>query len=206
MAHYLNVSTWPRREHFHFFRAFTEPFFGLTVRLDCTEAFRECKATGASFFLRYLHDCLSAVNATAAFRYRVEGDRVRVYDRIHASATIPRDDGTFDFSCIPFDPDPEVFRAGARREIDRIQRTSGLNVGVAGADVIHFSAAPWLDFTQNSHARNHNFPDSCPKITVGKVTERDGRLGMPVSIHCHHGLMDGREVGAFVDRFQAGLG
>ncbi len=202
---YPDLTTWPRREHFEFFRQFTEPFFGITVRMECTEAFRHCKAEGSSFFLRYLHDCLYAVNATEPFRYRVEGERVRVYERIHASATIPREDGTFDFSYIPYAADSDIFLRGARAEIERIQRTTGLNVGVAGADVIHFSAVPWLDFTQNSHARNHAFLDSCPKITVGKVTERDGRLGMPVSIHGHHGLMDGRDVATFVDRFQERL-
>ena len=201
----LDLSTWPRRAHFDFFRQFDEPFFGLTVRVDATEAYQYCKASGQSFFLSYLHKCLLAVNGVEAFRYRVEGGRVRVYDLIHASATIPRADGTFDFSYIPFAEDFSTFARGAEAEIDRIQSTTGLNVGVAGPDVIHFSAAPWLDFTDMSHARNLKFPDSAPKISVGKLTERDGRLGMPVSIHAHHGLMDGREVAEFVRLFEAEL-
>lgn len=201
----LDLTKWPRREHFHFFRQFDEPFFGVTVRVDCTEALRHCERTGSSFFLYYLHKCLVAVNAVEPFRYRVEGERVVVYDAIHASATIGREDGTFDFSYIPFAVDFVEFVKGARREIERIQASEGLNVGVAGADVIHFSATPWLDFTGLSHARHFAGADSCPKISVGKVTEREGRRGMPVSIHAHHGLMDGREVGAFVERFQQEL-
>ena len=203
---YLDLTTWPRRDHFHFFRQFDEPFFGLTVRVDATDAYRHCRAGGHSFFLYYLHACLRAVNATAAFRYRVEGERVRVYERIHASATINREDGSFDFSLIPYAERFEDFRAGAQVEIDRIRSTTGLNVGVAGPDVIHFSAVPWLDFTGLSHARNYRFPDSAPKISVGKLTEgSDGRLTMPVSIHGHHALMDGREVGEFVRAFGAAL-
>ncbi|CAH0999740.1 Chloramphenicol acetyltransferase 3 [Neolewinella maritima] len=203
---YLNLDTWPRRAHFDFFRSFDEPFFGLTVRVDATAAYHHCKAGGHSFFLYYLHRCLQAVNAVEAFRYRIEGERVRIHDQIHASATIERADGTFDFSYIPYVADFTDFVKGAKLEIDRIQSTTGLNVGVAGADVIHFSAVPWLDFTSLSHARNLTLPDSAPKISIGKLTERDGRLGMPVSIHGHHALMDGREVGAFVRRFEAGLG
>ena len=202
---YLDLATWPRRTHFDFFRQFDEPFFGLTVRVDATEAYQYCKATGQSFFLYYLHQCLVAVNATAAFRYRVEGERVRVYEHIHASATIERADGTFDFSYIPFATDFTTFLRGAQAEIARIQSTTGLHVGVAGPDVIHFSAVPWLDFTALSHARNFKYPDSAPKISVGTLTERDGRLRMPVSIHAHHALLDGREVGEFVRAFETGL-
>ena len=203
---YLDLDSWPRRDHFHFFRQFDEPFFGLTVRVDATDAYRYCKAEGHSFFLYYLHACLRAVNATEAFRYRVEGERVRVYERIHASATISREDGSFDFSLIPYADRFSEFRAGAQVEIDRIRSTTGLNVAVAGPDVIHFSAVPWLDFTSLSHARNYKYPDSVPKISVGKLTEDpQGRLTMAVSIHGHHGLMDGREVGEFVRAFEEAL-
>jgi chloramphenicol O-acetyltransferase type A len=38
-----------------------------------------------------------------------------------------------------------------------------------------------------SHAA---FPDSCPKISFGKMTVSKKRT-MPMSIHVHHGLMDG---------------
>ena len=201
----LDLTSWPRRQHFDFFRKFDEPYFGLCVRVDCTEALEHCRVSGHSFFLYYLHACLRAVNETEVFRYRIDGDGVMVHDRIHASATIGRDDGSFDFSYIPYADDFGVFVKGARAEIARIRSTSGLNVGVAGADVIHFSAVPWLDFTQISHARGFGTGDSCPKISVGKVTERDGRPGMPVSIHAHHALMDGRHVGDFVEAFQRAL-
>jgi len=53
-----------------------------------------------------------------------------------------------------------------------------------------------------SHARSFSFPDSIPKISFGKMTELDGVKTMPVSVHVHHGLMDGFHVGQFVDKFQ----
>ncbi|NJB84706.1 chloramphenicol O-acetyltransferase type A [Lewinella marina] len=201
----LDLATWPRRDHFHFFRAFDEPFFGITVRVDATAAHARCRREGHPFFLYYLHRCLLAINAVEPFRYRIRDGQVVVHEAIHASATIGRDDGSFDFSYLPFHADFTRFAQDARAEIERIRRSSGLNPGVAGDDVIHFSAVPWLDFTGLSHARHYGREDSCPKISVGKLTERDGRLGMPVSIHGHHALLDGRDVGAFVDAFQAGM-
>ena len=198
----IDVETWHRRDHFQFFREFAEPFFGLTLRVDCETAYARAKRSGESFFLRYLHHILGAINDVECFRYRIRGEQVVVHDTIHASATIDREDGTFDFSYIPFQADFAGFATGARREIDRIRNSTGLNPTVAGDDVIHFSAVPWLDFTGLSHARQYTHPDSCPKISVGKMTEQGGRLGMPLSLHAHHALMDGRDVAVFADRLR----
>ncbi|MGB3798406.1 MAG: chloramphenicol acetyltransferase [Lewinella sp.] len=196
----LDLEGWNRREHYAFFREFEEPFFGITTRVDCTAAYEQSRERGQSFFLTYLHAVMKAVNEVEAFRYRIRGEQVVIHDSVHASATINRPDGTFDFSRIPFRTDFVEFAQGAQREIDRIAATSGLNVGVAGDDVIHFSAVPWVDFTALSHARQFRHPDSCPKISVGKMTRRDGSLQMPVSVHGHHALLDGREVGDFFGR------
>jgi chloramphenicol O-acetyltransferase type A len=70
-------------------------------------------------------------------------------------------------------------------------------------NVIHFSTVPWVNFTSLSHARSFTFPDSCPKISFGKMMIGiDGKRTMSMSIHAHHGLMDGYHVGQFVDCFQ----
>ena len=199
----IDLESWKRRDHFHFFRDFAEPFFGLTLRVDCTRAHTRAKQAGESFFLRYLHHILGAVNDVECFRYRIRGEAVVLHDVVHASATINREDGTFDFSYIPYLADYSDFAAGARTEIERIRNSSGLNPGVAGDDVIHFSAVPWLDFTSLSHARQYRIPDSCPKISVGQMTERGGALSMPLSLHAHHALLDGRDVAEFAERLRA---
>ena len=67
---------------------------------------------------------------------------------------------------------------------------------------MHFSSLPWLDFTSFSHARSFSFPDSSPKISFGKMTESKGKKSFSVSIHVHHGLVDGFHVGQFVEKFQ----
>jgi len=89
-------------------------------------------------------------------------------------------------------------------EIERIQNTTGLFTREFNEDnVIHFSAIPWLNFTSLSHARNMTFPDSCPKISFGKMmVSEDGKRTMPMSIHVHHGLMDAMHVAQMTDYFQ----
>ena len=200
----LDIENWPRKEHFHFFRQFEEPFFGATVEIDCTKAYATAKDINVSFFIYYLHKTLVAVNATESFRYRISDDKIYVCDQIDVSATIGREDGSFGFSLIEYNANFEIFTANALAEIDRIQNTTGLFTRTFNDDnVIHFSAIPWLDFTSLSHARSYTFPDSCPKISFGKMKiAENGKRTMPLSIHVHHGLIDGLHLGQFVDFLQ----
>lgn len=202
----LDPSTWPRREHFEFFRKFEEPFFGIVADVDVTTAYAHAKATGASFFLYYLHKVATAVNAVEEFRYRIAGDDVLIYDKIDISATLMREDNSFGFSLIHYDADFYAFVTGAKAEMERVGNTTGLFTRTFEQNnIIHFSAIPWVRFTSLSHARSFTFPDSCPKISVGKMTGSGDRKIMPVSVHVHHGLMDGYHVGLFFEKLQQEL-
>lgn len=200
----LDLDNWNRKEHFLFFKQMQEPFFGVTVDVDCSKAYINSKFLNTSFFIYYLHKTLTAVNAFENFRYRILNTHVYVHDRIDGSATISRADGTFGFSLIEYHPDYQIFEETALAEIERIQNTTGLFTREFNAEnLIHFSAIPWLKFTSLSHARNMTFPDSCPKISFGKMTiDQNGKRTMPMSIHVHHGLMDAMHVGQMVDYFQ----
>ena len=72
MKHLIDLATWNRREHFTFFSAFEEPFFGLVATVDCTRALAEAKRLGVPFFLYYLHAALQTVDQVEALRYRIE--------------------------------------------------------------------------------------------------------------------------------------
>jgi chloramphenicol O-acetyltransferase type A len=198
----LDIEKWSRKDHFLFFNKFEEPFFGVTVRVDCTQAYQNAKTTGSSFFLYYLHAALKAANSLEPFRFRINDGKVLLYDKINASPTINRENGTFGFSYMDYFEDFKEFEKYAKIEIERVRNSNGLDPAGSGENVIHFSSLPWIDFSAISHARSYSFPDSCPKISFGKVTESSGIKSMPVSIHVHHALMDGIHVGQFIELFQ----
>ena len=202
MKRILDINTWDRKEHFNFFKNFEEPFFGVTVELECTIAYQRCKQQGFSFFLYYLHKSLHAVNEIEPFRYRIADSQVVVYDRVHATPTILRPDNTFGFSYIDYSSDFETFAEAGKKEINRIQNNTGLVPAESGDNVIHYSSLPWIRFTSFSHARRLSSGDSCPKISFGKIIEADGKRTMPLSIHVHHALMDGYHVGQYMELYQ----
>lgn len=200
----LDLENWNRKEHFAHFKQMEEPFFGATVEIDCTKAYQTAKSLNTSFFIYYLHKTLVAVNAIENFKYRISGEQIYINDQIDASATIGREDGTFGFSFIAYHPDFKIFEKTALEEIERIQNTTGLFTRTFENDnLIHFSAIPWLNFTSLSHARSFTYPDSCPKISFGKMmVSESGKRTIAMSVHVHHALMDGLHMGQFVDYFQ----
>jgi chloramphenicol O-acetyltransferase type A len=202
MKKVLDIETWPRKDHFNFFKQFEEPFFGVCVQVECTKAYTVCKASGHSFFLYYLYQSLKAANAIEAFKYRITGNEVFIYDVVNASPTINRPDGTFGFAYMDYKDNFTDFVVSAKAEIEKVQQQKGLIPAMQGENVIHYSSGPWINFTSLSHARSFSYQDSIPKISFGKVTEQQGRKHMPLSVHVHHALMDGYHVGQFISQFE----
>ncbi|RFM29084.1 chloramphenicol acetyltransferase [Deminuibacter soli] len=202
MKQKLDIDNWERRDHFNFFNKFDEPFWGVTVTIECTRAHQLAKEKKVSFYLYYLYKAITAAKQVLPFRYRIEEGEVFVYDHIDVGTTVPRSNGTFGFGYFPWQPDFELYYEGASKEMERIQNATDLERHPVN-NIIRFSALPWLDFTSLSHARNFGVQDSAPKISFGKITEKDGVKTMPMSVHVHHALVDGVHVGQFVERFQA---
>lgn len=200
----LDLGKWNRREHYEFFSGFDEPFFGIVSTVNFTKGYQNIKDNGYPYFLYYLHKSLQAANAIEPFKYRIEEEKVYVYDQIHASPTIGRDDHTFGFSFMRYQKDFEAFQKDAQKEIDNVTNATGLchTEDTKRIDTIHFSSIPWYNFTGMSHARHFQFKDSIPKISFGKYTKKQGKINLPIAINVHHGLMDGYHVGLYLEEFQ----
>lgn len=202
MKQLLDISTWNRKEHFSFFSKFEDPFFSITCSMDMTLAYENAKKLQIPFFTYYLYKSILAINKVENFRYRIEDGKVYIYDSIHASATIMREDKTFGFSLMEYVENINDFKVIVEKEIQRIQNTSGLFTRAFPQNIIHFSAIPWINFTGVTHSRNFSYPDSCPKISFGKLISTGSQKKMSMTIAAHHGLVDGYHMGLFVEELQ----
>jgi chloramphenicol O-acetyltransferase type A len=197
----IDLNTWERRPLYDLFSTFTEPYHGVCLRVDCTESFRFAKAFRLSVFLTLLHRSLAAAQQVENFRTRIVDDAVWNFRTIHGGSAVGRPNGTIGFGYYRYQPELLPFVREASMEVERVKGRNDLQ-RKPDQDVIRFSVLPWLDFTSIDHARDFTTPDSAPKITFGKITERDGRHTMPVSIHAHHALADGLHVAQFVEHFE----
>lgn len=197
----VDIDNWNRKELFALFRDFHEPCYGITCRVDCTEAYLYCKDAGFSFFISCLYWTLKAAQEVEAFGLRIEEEKLYQYDRIDAGSAIDKPDGTFGFGHFIYNSDMRQFVQDAVAEVEKVRDREGLGRPEA-QNIIRYSSLPWIDFTSITHAQQSPIADSFPRITFGKMSEVHGRRSMPVAIHVNHALVDGRDVGKFLELFQ----
>ena len=200
----IDLNNWKRKEHFEFFSGFEDPVFGIVSEVDCTRAYAVSKERQYSFFAYYMHRSMLAVDRTEELKYRIVDGSVVVFDEIHAGPTIGREDGTFGFSFLPFDRDFSKFSLSVKEEVEAVRNSTGLRRQVDGArkNVIYYSTLPWSTFSGLKHPSNQTDKEGIPKITFGKTFIRDERMIMPVSVHAHHGLVDGLHISKYLESFQ----
>jgi chloramphenicol O-acetyltransferase type A len=204
---YLDLDTWPRRSAFDFFRGFDIPSFNICTRLDVSRLRQAVKDCGVgSLSLAYHFIAIRLANEIAPFRYRLEGERVRVHAAVHGSTTVLRADESFGFATLEHQHDFAAFVAqGAAALAQAGQRGAPFEPAEYGTATVHLTALPWMHFSSYSNARQWGPHDSIPKIAFGRIDADGERLWMPLSMEVHHALMDGLHVGRFIEGFEAAL-
>ena len=204
MSQALDLSTWPRRSAYKLFRPFDKPWFSVCVRVDVT-ALKPALAQlgGGRFALACHHAALREAHRVRAFRLRFDGDGVQVLDTVRGSTTVARPDGSFGFATLPYVADFSRFAAAGATAMQAVNEgTAPLVVEADEHTFIHFTTLPWLHFTSFTHARERAHAD-IPKIAFGQVKEEAGRQWMPLALEVHHALVDGADVGSFVNGYEA---
>jgi chloramphenicol O-acetyltransferase type A len=205
MKRVIDKSTWDRKEHFEFFSKIDDPVFGITVEVDVTRALKKCKENNWSFHQYYHFLSTQAVNEIEEFRTRIENDSIVLFDEVHTSTTILKDNKTFAFTFVKKTTTFEEFSKLAVIEFDRARNAIGMGITEESKQLntIHYSTLPWINFKGLKHPLSTNFVDSNPKITFGKMENVNDVLKMPVAIFGHHGLLDGYHIGLYLEKFQS---
>lgn len=204
---FLDLTTWPRRSAFEFFRTFDIPWFNICTRVDVSRLKHALQARGVgSIWLAYHFIAIRLANDIAPFRYRLEGERVRVHAEVHGSTTVLRGDESFGFATLEHRRDYTEFAAQAAAAVE-LARQPGAAFEPTKLDTaaVHMTTLPWMHFSSYSNVRLRGPHESIPKIAFGRIDADGERLWMPLSVEVHHALMDGLHVGRFIEGFEAAL-
>ena len=208
----LDITHWPRRAAFEFYRGFDRPYFSICTRIDVTALKPALAQAGIGSVTLACHFvALHWANRLAPFRYRlIQGQqgRVRVLGVVHASTTVLRADESFGFAWLRHAQRFADFAAQGTTAL-QAARDGGFEPMEEDQAVVHFTTLPWLHFTSFEHARNWGREDAIPKVAFGRIdSDGDGdnrRLWLPMAVEVHHALMDGLEVGRFVQGCEAAM-
>lgn len=195
----IDIAHWNRKEHFEWFNSFEEPYAGVTVLMDVTEAYNFAKARSYKFSVFYFYLSLYAANQVEPLRYRIRSNKVVCFDTIGGDTTIFRDDKSYGCGHYRYFDTYPAFEEAALREMQRVQALEGLCNDYLEIDTIYYSTVPWIHFTALNHPRKYGVNNGVPRITFGKITMENGRRILPVDLHFHHALMDGYHAGQFFE-------
>lgn len=197
----IDIDNWERGSTFRHFIGYSDPYFGISCNVDCTKAYRLARENGISFFLYYFYQSLAAANALPAFRIRLEAKEPYIYDSVHGSPTILRDDGGLGFALLRWKENFAAFIRDAEREIAAVKLQKRLDASKDRPDTVYYSILPWIQFTSVTHPLDLPNTEGVPILTFGKMFEEGGRRMMPLAVHAHHALMDGYDIHRFLEIF-----
>ncbi len=200
-CHFLDMDTYPRKKHFDHFCSLAYPYVGLTAEVDVTELAERIRTKKLPVFLTFCYVISQAANSVPELRQRIVDGKIAEYDRCVTSHTLALEDGTYCYCELETGMPYDAFLTYARQEQARAREMRSLTDEGDVGRLFFFSTLPWMTFT--GVVQPTPYPaDSNPRVLWGKYHLREGRTVLPLSIQCHHALVDGRHIGQFFQAVQ----
>jgi chloramphenicol O-acetyltransferase type A len=203
---YIDIENWKRKEHFLFFYRMDYPQFNICLNLDITRFLKFTKDNKLSFYYAMIYAVMKIVNRIDDFKYRIRDGKVVLHETVHPSFTYmdnEGDDDLFKLITVELVDDIFVFSQIAKETSQNQVDYFGLDNLVGRDDLIYITCIPWVSFTHISHTITINKNDSVPKISWGKYYLDGEKVLLPFSIQVNHALIDGFQIGKYVDKLQA---
>jgi len=202
----IDMNSWDRREHFHFFRQMDYPLYNICYNMDITGLKEYAKAHELSLNHCLLYLATATASSIDNFCYRVHGDKVVRYKQLHPSFAAPSDkEGLFKYVTLDFDKDLKRFHATAREKVQNQKEFFPELSAMRRDDLIYFSAVPWIEFTALTHTINLNKDDGVPRISWGRFFKQQDKCLLPLNMQVNHIFVDGYHLGLFKEGMETAL-
>lgn len=194
---YIDMDTYKRRSHFDYFSSLTYPYAGVTVNVDITDFLKVVKEKNLPFFLTFCYCVSRAANSVPQLRQRIMEGKIIEFENCKTSHTVALEDETYCYctldSAMPFSD----YLPYALQAQENAKGQTGIEESADEIwDKLFISTLPWVSYT--SLIQPVPIPaDSNPRITWGRYFSQDGKFFLPVSVLCHHALVDGIHISKF---------
>ena len=205
----IDPNTWPRRDHFNYYRNILPVGYTVTVRLDVTRFRAMLAHRGLKFYPSFIWCVSHTILSHPAFRMGVDKEgNPGVHDVVHPNYTVfHEDDHTFSDCWTEHNEEFAAFYRAFQADLAAYGQNHGIKAkpGQPG-NFYCISCVPWLDFTAySSHVAGGGQPNLFPVITYGKAVEENGRVTMPLALNIAHAAADGWHTSQFINDLQAFL-
>lgn len=193
----VDMDAYKRKAHFEYFNSLAYPYVGVTVNVDITGLKEAVSRKRLPFFLTVCYCVGRAANEVPEFRQRIQEGQIVEFGHCRTSHTVALDDGTYCYCNLESNKPFRDYITYAVREQEKAKEEATIHED-DNLDMIFISTVPWISYT--SLIQPVPMPaDSNPRITWGKYFRQEGRVLLPVSVLCHHALVDGLHIAMFYE-------
>lgn len=196
---HIDMETYKRKSHFEYFNSLAFPYVGITVNVDITELLQVIKTQKLPFFFTICYCVSQSANQIAEFRQRILDNKIIEFEYCRTSHTVALSDGTYCYCDLNSNYSFADYISHATQEQEEAKQMNSINEDQEDVlDKIFVSTIPWLSYT----ALINPTPvpaDSNPRITWGKYFVQNDKVLLPVSVLCHHALVDGLHISTFYE-------
>ena len=193
----LDLSQYPRRDHFEHFLNMAYPYAGVTAEMDVTDLVAFCKERKYSFYLVFLHAAALAADGVRELRQRICGGQIHEYPHCPTSHIELLDNGTYCYCTLRHQLPLDEFMAYAEDVRAACRQKASIEEEPEVESMYFISTMPWVHYTSLIQPVCGG-EDSNPRITWGKFeADAHGRKHLPVTILAHHSLVDGIHIAQF---------
>ena len=192
----IGINSWNRKKHYDWFSTFTNPTYGMNVRMDVTKLYHYVKNNNQSFFIGMLYLVTKGCNMVDAMRLRIINDEVYLFDVINPSYTVKISDDNYDNVTQNYYDDYNVFYEYTKKIIDETKKQiktkdDGYNPSDRW-DYYYMTCLPWISI----EGLTHPIPDerqsqSVPRICWDKFVINNDKVELVLNITVNHMLVDG---------------
>lgn len=192
----INLENFKKRKQYIWFKTFSNPCYGLNVKMEVTEVLKYSKKTNTSFFINILYLITTGLNSIEEMRLREVNGEIRLYDTINPTFTVMTKSGVYENAGFEMVNDYHKFYLTAKQIIDKIkdQETvkDSYNDSLLYNDY-YMTCLPWISIESMTHPLcDGNYESSsCPRICWDKYVETNGRYFMTLNITVSHCFVDG---------------
>ncbi len=199
----IDTANWKRYDTFRRFYDDVSCSISICDDIDVSELYELCKKTAKSFYISMLYVTATVINAHDEFKMKAVDSPMyqypmpAVYDSVDVVHNIFHDsDETYTSAFTLYKSDYNEFYENCTDDINRAKRTRIQSVP-CGDNVFEASCVPWRHFT--SIGAQNDVCSLLPLVCWGKLTEKNGRFYVPLSIQISHAAADGFHIARFIN-------
>lgn len=208
---YIDMTKYPRLDHFRHFLTMQQPCVSITVQIDITDWLSRLKASGCPFFLSFQYAVVRAANRIPEFRQRIVDDKIVEYDYCNPSYIVSLPDDTYRYCNVNVNQPFAQYLKESRVKQDAALHSEHLEEEEGDVlGLLFISCVPWFNYTEammpypGGSFSNPSFcwggyrTEKYLALEDGRVTEKV-KTSIPVTLFFNHALIDGIHAGRFFD-------